>query len=162
MQVRRAIDDLLALVHSYPRENADEALDEKEVQLFVRHFSKNMYNAITTCTLNSLQAMKRRLGSKTSTDIYFMERPFFDVDVELKVQRPVGLGGWGWGFKTWMASPFLLPIRRFISILVVKEPWRWNGLGRGLGRCTAEQCRCSSNHPTLEHHRDGGATASLV
>lgn len=29
--------------------------------------------------------MKRRLGSKTATGVFFMERPFFDVDVELKV-----------------------------------------------------------------------------
>ncbi|GFR42148.1 hypothetical protein Agub_g3000 [Astrephomene gubernaculifera] len=84
-EVRRAIEDLLALVRNYPRENVDDALDEKEVTLFVRHFSKNMYNAISACTLRSLQAMKRRLGSRTSTGIFFMERPFFDVDVELKV-----------------------------------------------------------------------------
>lgn len=29
--------------------------------------------------------MKRRLGSKMSTGFLFMERPFFDVDIELKV-----------------------------------------------------------------------------
>jgi dynein heavy chain len=29
--------------------------------------------------------MKRRLASKTATGIFYMERPFFDVDVELKV-----------------------------------------------------------------------------
>lgn len=36
-----------------------------------------------------VQAMKKRLGSKTSTGIFFMERPFFDVDVELKVPSVV-------------------------------------------------------------------------
>lgn len=72
-------------MRNYPRENTEDVLDEKEVSLFVRHYSKNMYNAIMQCTLNSLQAMKRRLGSKTTTGIFFMERPFFDVDVELKV-----------------------------------------------------------------------------
>ena len=54
-QVRRAIEDLLTLVHSYPRENVDEVLDEREVTLFVRHFSKLMYQAILSCTLRSLQ-----------------------------------------------------------------------------------------------------------
>jgi hypothetical protein len=29
--------------------------------------------------------MKRRLGSKVSSGFLFMERPFFNVDVELKV-----------------------------------------------------------------------------
>lgn len=32
--------------------------------------------------------MKKRLGSKTTTGFFFLERPFFDVDVELKVSRP--------------------------------------------------------------------------
>lgn len=36
--------------------------------------------------------MKRRLGSKTTTGIFFMERPFFDVDVELKVCTVAVLG----------------------------------------------------------------------
>jgi hypothetical protein len=31
------------------------------------------------------QAMKRRLGSKNTTGFLYMERPFFNVDVELKV-----------------------------------------------------------------------------
>eukprot|EP00983_Pelagomonas_calceolata_P097121 1158208-Pelagomonas_calceolata.AAC.41 len=31
------------------------------------------------------QAMKRRLGSKASAGFLFIERPFFHVDVELKV-----------------------------------------------------------------------------
>ncbi len=55
LQVRRAIEDLQTLVRNYPRENQDMPLDEKEVVLFVRHCSKNMYNAILTCTLRSLQ-----------------------------------------------------------------------------------------------------------
>lgn len=36
-------------------------------------------------TQRSFYAMKRRLGSKAATGIFYMERPFFDVDVELKV-----------------------------------------------------------------------------
>lgn len=30
--------------------------------------------------------MKRRLGSKVASGIFFTERPFFNVDVELKVR----------------------------------------------------------------------------
>jgi hypothetical protein len=29
--------------------------------------------------------MKKRLGNKTATGIFYMERPFFDVNVELRV-----------------------------------------------------------------------------
>jgi hypothetical protein len=41
--------------------------------------------SILLATQRSFAAMKRRLGSKTATGIFYMERPFFDVDVELKV-----------------------------------------------------------------------------
>lgn len=41
--------------------------------------------SILLATQHSFAAMKRRLGSKTATGIFYMERPFFDVDVELKV-----------------------------------------------------------------------------
>lgn len=60
-------------------------LDQAELNLFVRHYAKLMYQAIMSATQKSLGALKRRLGSKTATGIQFMERPFFDVDVELKV-----------------------------------------------------------------------------
>lgn len=50
--------------------------------------------------------MKRRLGSKTSSGFLYLERPFFDVDVELKARAltlpvhvasvPASLGGWTW------------------------------------------------------------------
>jgi dynein heavy chain len=43
--------------------------------------------SILLATQRSFAAMKRRLGSKTPTGIFYMERPFFDVDVELKVRR---------------------------------------------------------------------------
>eukprot|EP00882_Tetradesmus_deserticola_P029956 GHRQ01033598.1.p1 GENE.GHRQ01033598.1~~GHRQ01033598.1.p1 ORF type:complete len:173 (+),score=58.59 GHRQ01033598.1:276-794(+) len=44
-----------------------------------------MYKSILLPTQRSFAAMKRRLGSKTATGIFYMERPFFDVDVELKL-----------------------------------------------------------------------------
>lgn len=84
--MRRSIEDLLHLVRTYPRENSDEVLNEEELRLFMRHYSKLMYQAILTATQKSLQAMKRRLGNKTSTGFLYMERPFFDVDVELRVR----------------------------------------------------------------------------
>lgn len=43
--------------------------------------------AVLGATQRSFAAMKRRLGSKAATGIFYMERPFFNVDVELKVRR---------------------------------------------------------------------------
>mmetsp|Transcript_5388 Transcript_5388/g.12712 ORF Transcript_5388/g.12712 Transcript_5388/m.12712 type:complete len:4322 (-) Transcript_5388:507-13472(-) len=84
-EVRRSIDDLLALVANYPRENKEVSLNDGDAHLFKAHYSKLMYQAILTATQKSLQAMKRRLGSKASAGFLFIERPFFHVDVELKV-----------------------------------------------------------------------------
>jgi len=84
-EVHRSIEDLIHLVKTYPRENHEVVLDESELVLFQRHYSKLMYQAVLTCTQKSLLAMKRRLGSKVSGGVFFMERPIFDVDVELKV-----------------------------------------------------------------------------
>jgi hypothetical protein len=41
--------------------------------------------AILAATQRSFAAIKRRVGSHASTGIFFLERPFFDVNVELKV-----------------------------------------------------------------------------
>jgi hypothetical protein len=41
--------------------------------------------SILSATQRSFAAMKRRLGSKHTTGIFYLERPFFNVDVELKV-----------------------------------------------------------------------------
>eukprot|EP00798_Chlamydomonas_sp_ICE-L_P031303 gene31303-6451_t len=84
-EVRRSVEDLIQLVKTYPRENTSVILDDTELNLFKRHYAKIMYRSILTCTQLSLRAMKRRLGSKVAGGFVFMERPFFNVDVELKV-----------------------------------------------------------------------------
>lgn len=53
--MRRSIEDLLYLIKTYPRENVDAALEGKELELFVRHYSKLLYQAILSCTQKSLQ-----------------------------------------------------------------------------------------------------------
>ena len=42
--------------------------------------------AVLAATQRSLSAIKRRVGSHVSTGIFFLERPFFDVNVELKAR----------------------------------------------------------------------------
>ena len=42
-EIRRSIEELVTLVKSYPRENPELVLDENEVNLFRRHYSKLTY-----------------------------------------------------------------------------------------------------------------------
>ncbi|KIZ06068.1 Dynein gamma chain, flagellar outer arm [Monoraphidium neglectum] len=97
-EVLRSIEDIIQLVRTYPRENPQCVLDEHEVDMFRAYYSGIMYKAILASTQRSFAAIKRRVGSHTSTGIFFMERPFFDVDVELKVPNASKkLRCWGQG-----------------------------------------------------------------
>eukprot|EP00898_Chlorokybus_atmophyticus_P005691 jgi/Chlat1/6122/Chrsp409S05665 len=84
-EVERAVVDLVALVATYPRQNNDTPISETEVARLRKHYSKLMYQAILAATKSSFNAMKKRLGSRVSGGFLFMERPFFDVDVELTI-----------------------------------------------------------------------------
>ena len=50
---------------------------------FRDHYANLMYGAILNATKRAFTAMKKRLGSRSSGGFLFVERPFFDVDVEL-------------------------------------------------------------------------------
>jgi hypothetical protein len=53
-EIRRSVEDLVALVRSYPRENPEEQLDEAEVAAFMAHYSHLTYQAILqVCTPGS-------------------------------------------------------------------------------------------------------------
>lgn len=84
-EVCRSIEDAVDLIKTYPRENGDVQVEESDCHMFRRHYSKLMYKAVLSATKMSFSALKKRLGSKQATGVFFLERPFFDVDVELKV-----------------------------------------------------------------------------
>ena len=66
-------------------EGSDEPMDETHAQKLIDHYSRLMYRAILTTTKRSLQIVKKRIGSTSSGGFLFVERPFFDVDVELSI-----------------------------------------------------------------------------
>jgi dynein heavy chain len=63
------------------------ALDEKEVDGFRAYYSGLTYRAILAATQRSFAAIKRRVGSSAPTGFFYLERPFFDANVELQVPR---------------------------------------------------------------------------
>lgn len=84
-EVERAVNELVDLVQSFPRENTEVHLGENEVMSFRRHYSRLMYQAILAATKASFNAMKKRLGSRASGGFLFVERPIFDVEVQLSI-----------------------------------------------------------------------------
>ena len=77
------------MVQAHPRENMEVPIPADAVHGFARHFEKLMYQAVLAATKNSFNKMKRRLGSRSSGGFLFVERPFFDVDVELAIPNVV-------------------------------------------------------------------------
>ncbi|DBA03213.1 TPA: hypothetical protein N0F65_003933 [Lagenidium giganteum] len=59
---------------------------DQEAMLTFRSYYKNLfYRALLNCTKQSLNAIKKRVCSKAGTGFLFLERPFFEVDVQLSV-----------------------------------------------------------------------------
>lgn len=85
-EVERAVDDLFELIKAFPLEFVqvtDEGWTE-EMSKLRRHYNRLMFKAILAATTRSLQVVKKRVGSRTSSGGMQADRPFFNVDVELQ------------------------------------------------------------------------------
>eukprot|EP00002_Diphylleia_rotans_P028875 TRINITY_DN5840_c0_g1_i3.p1 TRINITY_DN5840_c0_g1~~TRINITY_DN5840_c0_g1_i3.p1 ORF type:complete len:4482 (-),score=987.95 TRINITY_DN5840_c0_g1_i3:157-13602(-) len=89
IEVQTAIEDVINLITSYRMDslNPNDSVDMQEVYTLRDHYAKLMYLAILNCIRNSLNSIKRRLGSRQSTGFFYVQRPFFDVDVELTIPQ---------------------------------------------------------------------------
>ena len=87
-EVRRACDDLIELVASQVPSNEwgiPVELDADAVGEFKGHFARLTYSAVLRATRRSFGRLRRRVGSRASGGFLFVERPFFEVTVELAV-----------------------------------------------------------------------------
>ncbi|RHY51106.1 hypothetical protein DYB38_003376 [Aphanomyces astaci] len=104
-EVENAVDDVLRLIGDFSLDMGDAApgspakgeggdnrlaQDERtDCQVtFRNHYKTLMYRALVNCTKTSLNAIKKRVRnvcSKAGTGFLFLERPFFEVDVQLSV-----------------------------------------------------------------------------
>ena len=60
-------------------------IDDEAIAEFKAHFARLMYSAVLHSTRKSFDVLKQRIASKVSGGFLFIERPLFDVDVELSV-----------------------------------------------------------------------------
>ncbi|KAK9865923.1 hypothetical protein WJX84_001850 [Apatococcus fuscideae] len=84
-EVQQAVDELVRLVETFPRENMDLSLDPEDISMFKQYHSKLMYKAIANATSESFAALRRKLGARARTGVPSTEKPFFDVAVELSI-----------------------------------------------------------------------------
>ncbi|CAM9666191.1 unnamed protein product, partial [Choristocarpus tenellus] len=84
IEVEIAVDDLISVATDGQRGSTSE--ESKGVtQDLRRHYNRLMYQAVLTCTKQSLMEIKKRACSKVGSSFLFIERPFFEVDVQLSV-----------------------------------------------------------------------------
>ena len=85
LEVEEGVADLLEMINEYALEPGIAPAAEEEQAKLREHYGKLLYRAVLSCTKQSLQAIKKRVGSRASGGFLFLERPFFDVDIALTI-----------------------------------------------------------------------------
>jgi dynein heavy chain len=87
--VENAVRDLLQHAAMYRLGDDDgegeQCEDPVQSSRITKYYSQLMYRAILNATKNSFLALKKRIGTSGGSGFLFVERPFFDVDVELTI-----------------------------------------------------------------------------
>jgi len=84
-EIEVAVEDLLHAIMSYPLDAHIEAVSPDDAEKLRVHYNHFMFQALLHCSKNSLNALKKRVASKQESTFIFVERPFFEVDVQLAV-----------------------------------------------------------------------------
>lgn len=122
LEVETAVMDLFNLLGSYPLDPSVASVSREDIDEVEKHFVSLTYQALLNCTRTSLDLIKKRTCSRSGTGILFVQRPFFEVDVQLSVPS-VRLG------------PSLDDIQRAINRAAVavlscsKRMWQWGQAG---------------------------------
>ena len=87
VQVENAVHDLIGLIKSYPLDPHIGAVRQEDADRLIGHYNHFMYQALLNCTKNSLNAIKKRVAKGGSNSFIYVERPFFEVDVQLNIPK---------------------------------------------------------------------------
>jgi len=117
-EVETAVDNIIELVRNYTIAKQLEPVSELEIAKLHRHYNNMMYTALLNSAKNSLSELKKRICSRAGSGFLFVERPFFEVDVQLAVPSV-------------RLSPSLDDIQRAVNkgalavLRVTKSIWEW-------------------------------------
>jgi dynein heavy chain len=118
-EIETAVRDLVAAVCGYTLDPAIAPVEVAAIQQLTRHYNRLMYQALLNSSKNSLNSLKERVCSRGGgTGFLFIQRPFFEVDVQLAVPSV-------------RLSPTLDDIQRAVNkgalavLRVTKQVWEW-------------------------------------
>lgn len=83
MEIENAVADLIHQIASYQFESQSEGVPEADITKLCDHYNHFMYQALLCSAKNSMNALKKRIGSRKGTNIINASRPFFEVGVQL-------------------------------------------------------------------------------
>ena len=88
IEIEHAVDDLVSKIASYrfePSSQEGGGVDERDASKLRLHYNHFMYQALLQSAKNSMNALKKRIGSRRTrgTNILNASKPFFEVDVQL-------------------------------------------------------------------------------
>ena len=84
-EVENAVEDLISIVTSFPLDPSVGSVSREEVSILRTHYNKLTYRALLNCSMTSLESVKKRVCARAGSGFLFVERPFFEVDVQLSV-----------------------------------------------------------------------------
>lgn len=82
-EIEHAVDDLIQKIVSYKLEGPFDVVSQEDVHKLRQHYNHFMYQALLHSAKNSMNSLKKRIGSRGGTNILNVSKPFFDVDVQL-------------------------------------------------------------------------------
>ena len=87
-EVEEAVVDLIELISQYPLKDGRMAGVKPSEEAKLRgHYSNMFYRALLLATKSALKTYKKRIGSRASGGFLFVDRPIFDVNVELNIPQ---------------------------------------------------------------------------
>ncbi|GMH97336.1 hypothetical protein TrST_g8180 [Triparma strigata] len=84
-EIENAVEDLISIVTSFPLDPSVGGVARDEITGLRSHYNKLTYRALLNCSKSSLESVKKRICSRAGSGFLFVERPFFEVDVQLSV-----------------------------------------------------------------------------
>jgi len=90
VEVEHAVNDLIELISSFMLDPHIEPVRQEEIWSVKRNYRYKMYCALLKSTKNSLNMIKERVGNRgsaTGGGFLFVERPFFELFVNLQTPK---------------------------------------------------------------------------